>query len=55
MKQTTSDWFSTLTQQARKYLVCLLFDLDSKARSHQHYGLFKELRLRLDDEYHGLK
>ena len=55
MKGTTSDWFTTLTQQARKYLVCLLFDLDGKARGHQHYELFKELRDRLDDEYHGLK
>ena len=55
MKGTTSDWFETLTQQARKRLVCLLFDIDRKVWSHQHYELFKELRLRLDDEYHGLK
>jgi len=55
MKGTTSDWFKTLTLRAMKDLVCLLFDLDGKARGHRHYELFKELRLRLDDEYHGLK
>jgi hypothetical protein len=55
MKVTTSDWFATLDLRSMKMLVCLLFDLDPKARESRYYDLFVGLRDHLDDEYHAAK
>jgi len=55
MKETTSNWFATLDLRSMKMLVCLLFDLDPKARESRYCDLFIGLRDHLDNEYHAAK
>lgn len=55
MKQTTSDWFGSLTSRERKDLVSLLFGLTGHLKGHPWRRLFETFLRVLDDEYHALK